>query len=150
MKGYLAGYRDGVQDAISGKVTSEEADVKKLPVQTMGLSARACNSLVYGGCSCIGDVIALSSSEIMKMRNVGEKTASEIARWLVEHGILYSAWSEYLYADDIGLDCQIVPGGEQFVRCHQFLNWWQQMSTGHLHLNGFEPYIAYQKRKTTP
>ena len=26
-----------------------------------------------------------------------------------------------------------------------FLNWWQQMSTGHLHCYGFEPYATKQK-----
>ena len=31
-----------------------------------------------------------------------------------------------------------------------FLNWCQQVSTGHLHLNGFESYHPHTKRKSTP
>ena len=33
---------------------------------------------------------------------------------------------------------------------HQFLNWWQQVSTGHLHLNGFESHHPYQTKKPSP
>ena len=28
---------------------------------------------------------------------------------------------------------------------HQFLNWWQQMPTGHLHLDGFKSQFCQQK-----
>ena len=31
-------------------------------------------------------------------------------------------------------------------RNHQFLNWWQQMSTGHLHLDGFESHLKIKTR----
>ena len=34
-------------------------------------------------------------------------------------------------------------------RSHQFLNWWQQVSTGHLHLNGFDSVsLTHKKRET--
>ena len=96
-KGYITGYRDGVKDAALGKVADgQSSDIGKLPIQAMGLSTRACNCLVYCGCTHVEDVIALSSYAIMSMRNLGPKTASEIARWLTEHGILCSAWAEYL------------------------------------------------------
>ena len=32
---------------------------------------------------------------------------------------------------------------------HQFLNWWQQVSTGHLHLDGFDSvFLTHKKRET--
>ena len=34
-------------------------------------------------------------------------------------------------------------------RSHQFLNWWQQVSTGHLHLNRFDSVsLTHKKRET--
>ena len=67
-----------------------------LPVKAMGLSSRVSNCLINSGCTHVCDVIRLSSSQIMRMRNLGSKTASEIAQWVIEHGILSSAWSEYI------------------------------------------------------
>jgi len=36
-----------------------------------------------------------------------------------------------------GLDLHFLPMAEN-KGSHQFLNWWQQVSTGYLHLDGFE------------
>lgn len=96
-EGYIAGYRDGVKDAVTGNVTDwKTADIRKMPVRAMALSTRAYNCLMHSGCTYVEDVIALSSCSIMTMRNLGSKTASEIAHWLAEHGIACSAWTEYL------------------------------------------------------
>ena len=96
-KGYIEGYWDGVKDTLSGRVTDwQGSDLAKLPIRSMALSSRACNCLLQCGCTHVGDVIALSSDVILRMRNLGPKTASEIAGWLVEHDILGSAWSEYV------------------------------------------------------
>ena len=102
MRGYLAGYRDGVRDSVSGKgLQWQENDMGQLPVQAMGLSSRACNCLIYSGCVHIKDVVALSDDTIMRMRNMGPKTAAEIAEWMIEHGILSTAWSGYLRSGDV-------------------------------------------------
>ena len=96
-EGYIAGYRDGVKDCISGKTEDWRfSDIGKMPVGAMGLSTRAYNCLTRYGCVNVEDVFALSKDSIMRMRNVGTKTAAEIAHWMIEHGILASAWSEYL------------------------------------------------------
>lgn len=93
---YLAGYRDGVKDVTSGKAVAWQlSDLGKLPIKAMALSTRAYNCLVNCGCTYVEDVIALSSYSIMTMRNLGPKTAAEIAHWLLDHGILSSAWTEY-------------------------------------------------------
>ena len=44
---------------------------------------------------------------------------------------------------------KLFPAGNNLYGSHQFLNWWQQMSTGHLHLDGFEPHIATKKKNHT-
>lgn len=94
---YIAGYRDGVKDALDGKVGDwDNTDLGELPIKAMALSSRATNCLMNYGCSHVKYMIQLSSDRIMGMRNLGPKTASEIAGWLIEHDILCSAWSEYI------------------------------------------------------
>jgi len=96
-KGYIAGYWDGVKDTISGKVTEQQSsDIGKLPIHAMKISTRAHNCLLYSGCRYVEDVIALDSNSILTMRNLGSKSASEIANWLAENGVFCSAWMVYL------------------------------------------------------
>ena len=96
-RGYIAGYRDGIKDGSCGKSASTvESDIVNLPIQAMALSTRAKNCLSQAGCKYIEDVASLNARTIAQIRNLGAKTASEIAHWLDSHGICYSAWSEYL------------------------------------------------------
>ena len=96
-EGYLVGYRDGLKDGSSGRVEKQDIlNVRLLPVSAMGLSTRAHNCLTSMGCKTIADVIAIESRMIAATRNMGPKTASEIANWLTSQGILSSAWSEYI------------------------------------------------------
>ena len=49
--------------------------------------------------------------------------------------------------DDMGLDLHFLSQFEKENICsHQFLNWWQQGSTGALHLDGFESYVHTNKK----
>ena len=96
-KAYITGYRDGVADALKGKVQTQTAkDPAKISVVAMGLSTRACNCLLRSGCKTIADVLALDEHTIRTMRNLGIKTACEIAQWLAEHYYFSSAWVPYL------------------------------------------------------
>lgn len=96
-KGYIEGYWDGVKDTVSGKVPNwKKTEIAGLPIKSMELSTRACNCLIHSGCTHVCDVIALSGDAILRMRNLGPKTASEIARWLIERDIFDTAWSEYI------------------------------------------------------
>ena len=97
LAGYLTGYRDGVRHAFEGKVSpSIDADLLDLPIDAMNLSTRARNCLIGAHCNCIRDVVSLSDQRISTIRNLGIKTASEIAKWLHSQGLCYSAWSRYL------------------------------------------------------
>ena len=96
-KGYVAGYRDGLKAAAHGK--SEEnivGNMPDLPIDAMPISARARNCLIRAGCRYTSDIVKLSDQRIATMRNLGPKSAAEIAQWLDEHGIHYSAWCTYL------------------------------------------------------
>lgn len=96
-KGYIAGYRDGIRDAAYGKTMNEtEQDIMNLPVRSMNISMRAYNCLIRVGCSYVADIAVLSGQKIAVARGLGPKTASEIARWLDDHGICYTERSVYL------------------------------------------------------
>ncbi len=96
-KGYLAGYRDGIADAGSGKAAQITGnDLALLPIKAMALSTRAYNCLLRAGCIHISDVANISDSTIHHMRNMGNKTAAEIARWMDSHGFHLTAWATYL------------------------------------------------------
>ena len=96
-KGYVEGYREAVEDIACGKTTNMvEKSISNLPIEAMTLSTRAYHCLTRAGCAYIADVTALSGHTIATMRNMGAKTASEIAHWLDAHGICNSAWVSYL------------------------------------------------------
>lgn len=95
-KGYIAGYRDGLRAAEEGKAPQIDRGVAALPVQAMDISSRAKNCLLHAGCLHVADVILLDEQRIATMRNLGQKTASEIGHWLEKHKIYYTAWSRYL------------------------------------------------------
>ena len=96
-RGYAAGYADGVRDTMESRVKSmESSKIGTLPVQGMIISQRAINCLVLAGCINVADVAGLSEETISRMRNLGKKTAQEIAQWMIDQGILDSPWSAYL------------------------------------------------------
>ena len=96
-KAYIVGYRDGVRDAQNGMdLTNIDSDLLKLPVEAMEITTRARNCLLWTKCYTIGDVLRLDADDIRKIRNMGSKTAAQIAHWLIAHGFYCSAWSEYL------------------------------------------------------
>ena len=46
-----------------------------------------------------------------------------------------------------GLELHLRPGMGADNSSHQFLNWWQQVPTGHLYLNWFESSPYQQKEE---
>lgn len=96
-EGYIAGYLDGVRDGRNGKEADfAEGDMAALPVRAMDVSARARNCLSAAGCGQVADILALDARTVATMRNLGVKTAAEIAHWLDGHGIRSSVWARYL------------------------------------------------------
>lgn len=95
--GYLAGYFDGVRDAAGGKLKAGSAEsIEQYPAKAMGISQRAINCLTVAGCEFVSDVVGLTEFQIATMRNVGKVTAKEIACWMIQNGIVNSAWSKFL------------------------------------------------------
>lgn len=96
-KGYIAGYRDGIREASDGNQELEQSkDILGRPIEDLELSTRAYNCLVRAGCVWVSDIAALDAYTVASMRNMGSKTATEIARCLVDHGIRSGVWLAYL------------------------------------------------------
>lgn len=96
-KGYAAGYRDGVKQAMEGQAKQiQGCEISDMPIEVAELSARARHCLIQAGCADVADVARLSKHKISTMRGLGKKTASEVARWLARNGIYYTAWFEYV------------------------------------------------------
>ena len=99
-QGYIAGYQKALMDYhILPKDSHISVEIQALPIDNLGLSARAVNCLRIAGCNCIGDVCGLDELRIQRMRNLGPKTAAEIAGLIVEYGIHHTAWSQFLRGD---------------------------------------------------
>ena len=96
-KGYVAGYRQGMQDATNGyTIDLDNVCAGDIPVIAADLSTHAKNCLMLYGCKYIRDVVEFDAVRIKTMRNFGKKTAGEVARYLDGLGICYSAWNAYL------------------------------------------------------
>jgi len=96
-EGYWTGYRKGVEDSKDGApVALEDKDVLDLPLIALQLSTYAYNRLYFANCNSVRDVVKLGENEPMRIRNLGEKTAVEIAQGLRELGIKNSRWNEFL------------------------------------------------------
>ena len=96
-KGYIAGYRQGVEDSKSGKTGAQtEPELLDLPIQFLELSTRPFNSLERAGYHRVRDIVTLDQREIWKIRNLGTKGLHEIAQALWDRGIRESNWNEWL------------------------------------------------------
>ena len=95
-RGFRHGYQKAINDFLNGKLcTSISQDIAQLPLEAVTLSPRARNCLLRAGCQCLADVYNLSEHQIATMRNLGTKTAAEIADVLAEYGLHLTHWAKY-------------------------------------------------------
>ena len=95
-RGFRHGYQKAIEDYLNGELrTSIANDIEQLPLDAIPFSSRARNCLQYAGCHCLGDVCKLSEIQIETMRNLGIKTAAEVAEVLWTHGLHNTHWSKY-------------------------------------------------------
>jgi DNA-directed RNA polymerase alpha subunit len=59
------------------------------PIAKLNLSTRAKNCLRRGGIETIEELLKLERHRFLNMRNMGEKTASEIAQSIIRFGFNY-------------------------------------------------------------
>ncbi|MCL2755691.1 MAG: hypothetical protein FWE45_01415 [Firmicutes bacterium] len=58
----------------------------RTPIETLNLSGRAKNSLMRGGIEYVEQLIKLERRDILRLRNMGEKTFGEIKQKISEMG----------------------------------------------------------------
>ncbi len=65
-------------------------DVYNMPVEQMNLSVRAINCLRRSGISTVGELISTDMSELLSLRNFGQKSKQEIDERLKELGLSFN------------------------------------------------------------
>ncbi len=93
MDGYHAGLAEGLANTCPG---SDPQTLRSRPLVFLELSARSWSCLTAAGCKTIGDVADLPAEELLKLRNLGPSTATNIARALEKAGITQTAWDPFL------------------------------------------------------
>ncbi len=91
---YRAGFLDGLAAGQAGE--TQMPQFTDLPIEALGLSARPLNALRAHGCTRIADMLRLSEKNIFSMRQLGKKSADEVARSLRTQGIFPTAWDSFL------------------------------------------------------
>lgn len=95
--GYDQGYNDGYLDGKNGtEKPSVSEELLNHPIESLGLSVRAFNCLRRAQCLRVGDVVRLSAEQIERLRNLGPKSANEIACALRNIGIPNTNWCRYI------------------------------------------------------
>lgn len=98
--GYGEGYEKGVDDAPKGITKAGfTINIKQIPIENLDVSVRAFNCLRRVGYEKVGDLVELTSEQIVQIKNLGVKPASEIAQKLYNLGVVHTAWDVYLPSD---------------------------------------------------
>ena len=80
-------------ESVIEETHSEQADTnipepKDIALGELELSSRALNSLLGAGMVNVGDILEKSKSELLEIKNFGEKSYIELQEKLEEHGFL--------------------------------------------------------------
>ena len=95
--GYDQGYKNGYLDGKNGtEQLSISEELLNYPIESLGISVRAFNCLRRAKCLRVGDVVKLSAVQIERLRNLGPKSANEIACALRNIGIPNTNWCRYI------------------------------------------------------
>lgn len=97
-KGYTEGYEQGVRDAPNGVTRAgTSVTLSSLPIEALDLSIRAFNALKRAGYDSIGDIVPLTHSEMIHIKNLGPKQRGEVAKGLRHYGITDTEWDLFYH-----------------------------------------------------
>lgn len=97
LNAYNRGYEDGYADGYEHREKKEKeiSELLDISVQDLDLSLRSTKGLKNAGIETIADLLKFNDViEIKRIRNLGVKSLSEIARKLIELGCINRAWYE--------------------------------------------------------
>lgn len=87
----------GRKDERTGREQAyEDNPDMNLTIENLNLSTWAYQCLRKLGCHKIGDVAQKEADDIWRTRNMGKKTADEIAQALRNHGIYNTDWDQFI------------------------------------------------------
>lgn len=94
---YERGYREGYSDAEYERPSNPKITGMDIPIEELGLSARSFNALTRDGNKTIGDLWSYTDyKEILRIRNAGAKSLTEISKRLKELGLINDVWKFWL------------------------------------------------------
>lgn len=95
--GKKIGYSKCLEDIEKGRNTDGiDVDVLELRLDEINLSIRAQNCLIAKGWRTVNDIVSLTTYDIEKIRNFGQKSMIEVANKINKLGIRRTAWDKYL------------------------------------------------------
>ena len=93
-------------DKQSEEAMERPADVtvvpEEIPIMHLGLSGKAYNPLYRHGIRTLGDILKLTTNDILHIRNVGTTVYREIAKKVEEYGYFYPNTNKNVCAQPIG------------------------------------------------
>ena len=66
---------------------NDEQRILNTTIEDLDLSVRSFNCLKRAGISVVGDLVARSEEDMMKVRNLGRKSLEEVKKKLEEYGL---------------------------------------------------------------
>ena len=69
---------ENTSDVLEDSVSQSDEDFSEMSIEDLDLSVRAYNCLKRSGISSVGDLLAKTNDEMLKMRNLGRKSYEEI------------------------------------------------------------------------
>ena len=78
-----------IETAVVDEETMSIRKTLKTPLEDLGLSVRAFNCLKAAEVRSLGDLVKLDLSEMMKFRNFGKKSLTELENLVQEKGLTF-------------------------------------------------------------
>lgn len=108
VKEYIA-YKEKTQGKVENaeSIVEEECLLGQLatPMKDFDLSVRTLNCLRYSDIKTLGDLVRLSKSDVMKIRNFGHKSLTELDDLIEELGLQWGMDVDLLYRKNAIRDC---------------------------------------------
>ena len=80
-----------IEETLKAEMPKLKSHVASLSVEELNIPARIANALVRGGYETVGDLLVARREDLVRVRNLGEKSIKVISAALGEHGIQFPA-----------------------------------------------------------
>ena len=91
----IKAYREGFLDGYHKSGVQRNVPVPDMLLEELELSAHARQCLAWAGIQTVRELMECPEEKIRYMRNMGPKTASQIAEALRKVGVVYTSWDKF-------------------------------------------------------